>query len=102
MEALQHQFFDELRDKHTKLPNNVKIPNLFNFSLEEIISSTPDQIRQLIPEWYLKRKGIKFKEPILFSDEEKEILDEDGKDAAQRDQTHEDSLNTTREENDTM
>jgi len=45
MEALQHQFFDELREEETKLPNNQKLPDLFDFCEEEISSATPHQIR---------------------------------------------------------
>ena len=58
MEALQHQFFDELREEKTKLPNGLNLPDLFDFCEEEISSTTPDQIRQLLPKWYLDKKGI--------------------------------------------
>ena len=35
MEALTHEFFDELRDETTKLPNGNPCPALFNFTNEE-------------------------------------------------------------------
>ena len=60
MEALQHQFFDELREPGTRLPNGQPMPDLFDFCEEEIMSSSPEQIRMLIPEWYCVQKGIKY------------------------------------------
>jgi glycogen synthase kinase 3 beta len=40
LEALLHPFFDELRDKNTKLPNGNPLPDLFDFSREEITSTS--------------------------------------------------------------
>ena len=42
LEALLHPFFDELRDKNMKLPNGNPLPDLFDFSQEEISSTSPD------------------------------------------------------------
>ncbi len=50
-----HPFFDELRDKNTKLPNGNPLPDLFDFSKEEITSTSPEIIEQLIPAWYKKK-----------------------------------------------
>ena len=44
MEALQHQFFD--------------------FCEEEITSTSPQQIKQLIPDWYLESMGLKVKSDV--------------------------------------
>jgi glycogen synthase kinase 3 beta len=52
LEAILHPFFDELRDQNTKLPNGNPMPDLFDFSKEEISSASPDLIEQLIPAWY--------------------------------------------------
>jgi glycogen synthase kinase 3 beta len=37
-----HPFFDELRDKNTKLPNGNALPELFDFTKEEITSTSPE------------------------------------------------------------
>ncbi len=55
LEAILHPFFDELRDKATKLPNGNPLPELFDFTKEEISSTSPDVIEQLIPGWYKKK-----------------------------------------------
>ena len=44
LEALLHPFFDELRDKNTKLPNGNALPDLFDFCKEETSSTSPDII----------------------------------------------------------
>jgi serine/threonine protein kinase len=36
LEILLHPFFDELRDKNTRLPNGNALPELFEFTKEEI------------------------------------------------------------------
>mmetsp|Transcript_3747 Transcript_3747/g.2468 ORF Transcript_3747/g.2468 Transcript_3747/m.2468 type:complete len:162 (+) Transcript_3747:604-1089(+) len=41
LEALTHPFFNELREKTTKLPNGNNLPDLFNFQKEEESSTTP-------------------------------------------------------------
>lgn len=48
MEALTHEFFDELRIEGAQLPNGKPMPELFNFTKEEL-SARPDLIRQLVP-----------------------------------------------------
>jgi glycogen synthase kinase 3 beta len=37
IEAIIHPFFDELRDEATRLPNGNELPDLFDFSKEEIM-----------------------------------------------------------------
>jgi len=36
LEVLLHPFFDELRDKNTRLPNGNALPELFDFTKEEV------------------------------------------------------------------
>jgi glycogen synthase kinase 3 beta len=55
LEALCHGFFDELRDKNTRLPNGNPLPDLFAFQKEEISSTSPQIMEQLIPEWYVAK-----------------------------------------------
>ena len=54
LEALLHPFFDELREQKTVLPNGDKMIDLFDFSREEIASTSPEIMEQLIPKWYSK------------------------------------------------
>lgn len=53
--ALLHPFFNELRDENTKLPNGNRLPVLFNFKPEELMSIEAEEkqsvMAQLIPEW---------------------------------------------------
>jgi serine/threonine protein kinase len=51
LDALLHPFFDELRDEMTKLPNGDKLPELFNFSQEEI-NIDSQLVEKLRPIWY--------------------------------------------------
>jgi len=44
LEALTHAFFDELRDKNTKLPNGGPLTDLFDFTKEEITSVAPEMV----------------------------------------------------------
>ena len=55
--ALQDRYFDELRDKNTRLPNGNYISStLFEFTDEEIEYThkigQPDLIPKLIPDWF--------------------------------------------------
>lgn len=52
--ALLHPFFDELRQKNTVLPNGDPLPELFNFTQEEI-RLDPECVEKLIPKWYKKK-----------------------------------------------
>jgi AcrR family transcriptional regulator len=54
LEALLHPFFDELREQKTVLPSGDKMIDLFDFSREEIASTSPEIMEQLIPKWYNK------------------------------------------------
>ncbi|KAJ9116624.1 Glycogen synthase kinase 1 [Naganishia adeliensis] len=58
--ALCHEFFDELRVEGARLPNGKPMPELFNFTREEL-STAPELIRKLVPthaEAELKSNGI--------------------------------------------
>jgi len=54
LKALLHPFFDELRLKTTVLPNGDQLPDLFNFTPEEIKSDS-ESVAKLIPKWYKKK-----------------------------------------------
>mmetsp|Transcript_44811 Transcript_44811/g.59517 ORF Transcript_44811/g.59517 Transcript_44811/m.59517 type:complete len:93 (+) Transcript_44811:826-1104(+) len=42
LDACQHPFFDELRAPGTRLPNNNKLPALFDFKQEELMQLPPE------------------------------------------------------------
>ncbi|CAD8069878.1 unnamed protein product [Paramecium sonneborni] len=54
--SLAHPYFDELRDisqlKSMQSQMKISIPELFNFSNEEVCKMTQQEITQLIPDWY--------------------------------------------------
>ncbi|KAJ6226108.1 protein kinase shaggy-related [Anaeramoeba flamelloides] len=56
--ALTHPFFDELRDPQTILPNNRKLPKLFDFDILELKTIHRDMRKKLIPS-HLGRKKKK-------------------------------------------
>jgi serine/threonine protein kinase len=52
LQALLHPFFDELREKDIKLPNDVAVPNtLFTFTKEEYYHDSNGLIKKIVPEW---------------------------------------------------
>ncbi len=55
LKILQHPFFDELRLQSTLLPNGKPLPELFNFSPEEI-KCDAESVEKLIPSWYKSNK----------------------------------------------
>uniref|UniRef100_A0A0A0LYR9 non-specific serine/threonine protein kinase n=1 Tax=Cucumis sativus TaxID=3659 RepID=A0A0A0LYR9_CUCSA len=50
LDALTHQFFDELRDPNTRLPNGRFLPPLFNFKAHELKGVPVEILVKLIPE----------------------------------------------------
>ena len=50
-----HPFFDELRNESTTLPNGNALPDLFNFTNEELMQCDPQKVSLLIPDWYRNR-----------------------------------------------
>ena len=53
LKVLLHPFFDELRNINTLLPNGNKLPDLFDFSAEEI-NYDPESVEKLLPSWFKK------------------------------------------------
>ena len=51
-----HAYFDELRDEKTTLPNGSPLPDLFDFSKEERMSTEEAIMDSLIPEWYREKQ----------------------------------------------
>ncbi len=56
--GLLDSYFDELRDPNTRLPNGQPLPDLFNFTQEEI-NLEPQTVQQLVPGWYNGPQGGK-------------------------------------------
>ncbi|CAD8180034.1 unnamed protein product [Paramecium octaurelia] len=56
IQALSHSYFDDFRDENMfKIyEKNIKIPNLFDFTKEEL-QSNQQLVNKLIPRWYDKR-----------------------------------------------
>lgn len=50
-ESLLHPFFDELRDPNTRLLNGGPLPELFNWTQQELEHLPSDLIARLTPEW---------------------------------------------------
>ncbi|KAJ1812066.1 glycogen synthase kinase 3 [Coemansia sp. RSA 2599] len=60
IEAMAHPFFDELRDPETKLYNGADLPELFDFTVDEL-SVDPSLIHKLVPPHRvddLKARGV--------------------------------------------
>jgi len=57
IQAPMHAFFDELRLQDTKISSNKPLPELFNFSKEELALMDGDMRKKLIPEWTLATKN---------------------------------------------
>jgi len=53
IEVLEHKFFDDLRNQGFKIPG-CQLPDLFNFTIEEI-SGAPHLREKLIPPWYANK-----------------------------------------------
>merc|ERR1719329_2054383 len=57
--APMHIFFDDLRSKDTKISSSKPLPELFNFSKEELALMDDEMKRKLIPEWFTaSKKGV--------------------------------------------
>ena len=55
-ESLLHPFFDELRDPNTRLLNGAALPDLFNWSQQEVEALPADLVARLTPEWYKRQQ----------------------------------------------
>lgn len=51
LQALLDPYFNELRDPNTRLPTGQPLPDLFNFTKEEL-QYDPEVVPLLIPNWY--------------------------------------------------
>lgn len=56
IEAMLHPFFDELRREDTRLPNGDPLPELFEFTREELMQADEAQQERLTPDWYRAKK----------------------------------------------
>ena len=56
IEAMLHPFFDELRSEATRLPNGDPLPDLFQFTREELSTADEAQQERLTPDWYRARR----------------------------------------------
>ncbi|KAJ6227215.1 glycogen synthase kinase-3 alpha [Anaeramoeba flamelloides] len=56
LEACAHPFFDELRDPKTLLPNNLSLPELFDFDSEELNSVGLEIRQKLVPSHIVKSR----------------------------------------------
>eukprot|EP00392_Amoebophrya_sp_AT5.2_P007829 g7848.t1 len=59
LEAILHEFFDELRDQQTKLSSSKPMPELFDFSKEELQMMqelASEATAKLLPQWVRDRK----------------------------------------------
>jgi glycogen synthase kinase 3 beta len=56
MEACCVEFFEELRDQNTRLPNSKALPDLFSFTKEETNSMTSEIREKLVPKWYKEQQ----------------------------------------------
>jgi len=66
LSALAHPFFDELREELVTLPNEVDLPPLFNFTLEEM-SLDPLLVEYLIPNHARSETNWPVKEILMRS-----------------------------------
>lgn len=51
IESLRDAYFDELRQQDVILPNGMALPDLFNWTQEELSSPYSEQLQTLKPEW---------------------------------------------------
>ena len=61
VEAMVHPFFDELRNPETRMPSGRELPQLFDFTREELSNCTPEQMKKLAPSHAvseLRQRGI--------------------------------------------
>lgn len=52
IEALAHEFFDDLRDPHARLPGGKPLPELFSFCENELRRMSPATRLRCVPSWY--------------------------------------------------
>lgn len=52
---MAHPFFDDLRDEGVTFPNGNLMPDIFNFTEEELRKASSEQKKVLVPQWYIDR-----------------------------------------------
>eukprot|EP01067_Filipodium_phascolosomae_P001648 Filipodium_phascolosomae@DN2074_c0_g1_i2.p2 len=57
MEALGHNFFNELRQSNTALPNGKPLPELFRFTEAELMQCDEELKKKIIPSWWEERNS---------------------------------------------
>ena len=65
-EACSHPYFDALRSPDCKLPDQSPLPELFDFSKEEVANMGPELAKKLIPE----HVNLPFNVQDCFNDED--------------------------------
>ena len=71
--AMTHPLFDELRQNNLILPNGNCIPDLFNFSENEMKKMGIDCREKLIPEWY-NPKGSPCEHTVAYGADDEAAL----------------------------
>lgn len=57
LDALNHPYFDELREEGLQFPTGNCLPDIFDFSIFEIESEPDNAVKEgLIPDWYKRDK----------------------------------------------
>ena len=51
-QALSHEFFDELRQEGTRLPNSSAMPELFTLTDDELEQMAPEHRTKVVPDWF--------------------------------------------------
>ncbi|CEM10291.1 unnamed protein product [Vitrella brassicaformis CCMP3155] len=51
-DALSHEFFDELRQEGTRLPNSSAMPELFTLTDDELEQMAPEHRTKVVPDWF--------------------------------------------------
>mmetsp|Transcript_79766 Transcript_79766/g.146710 ORF Transcript_79766/g.146710 Transcript_79766/m.146710 type:complete len:117 (+) Transcript_79766:2-352(+) len=54
--AVLHKYFDDLRLQETMISSSKPLPDLLNFSKEELALMDEEMKVKLIPEWYVQKK----------------------------------------------
>lgn len=58
LQALNHSYFDDIKDEKSVISNNIKMPDsIFDFSPEEYQSDKESLIDSIIPKWYANYKN---------------------------------------------
>lgn len=50
LDVLSHNYFDELRDERAKLPDGTQLPDIFNFTYDEI-NKNGNFYKKIVPSW---------------------------------------------------